>query len=144
MSLRTSFYMKTMEYNSHTGFVVSPWKTFHYLGVHVSNNRSWNPAPRARKMAAWTLSAFRDCSQAAMLTLYKIMVCSKLDHFCPVFNPSKINDIQILEMSKRIQYQKSKIKILIQLNLSSMLQLPIQVHAQLALYKRSTKKHKKN
>ena len=52
-------------------------------------------------MATWTLSAFRDRSQLAMLTLYKSMVRSKLEYCCPVWNPVKIMEIQKLENVQR-------------------------------------------
>ena len=51
----------------------------------------------ARKMAAWTLGAFRDRSMLTMMTLFKSLVRSKLEYCCPLWNPSKISDIQTIE-----------------------------------------------
>ena len=57
-------------------------------------------------MAAWALSAFRDRSQTVMLTLYKSLVRSKLEYCCPVWNPTKIGDIQKLETVQRFFTRK--------------------------------------
>ena len=48
----------------------------------------------ARKVAAWVLSAFRDRSLTVMMTLYKSMVRLKLEYCCPVWNPTKVIEIQ--------------------------------------------------
>ena len=100
------FYPETVEYSTPKGHVISPQETVRDLGVYISNNRSWAPhieqtVQGARKMAAWTLSAFRDRSQIVMLTLYKSMVRSKLEYCCPVWNPVKITEIQKLENVQR-------------------------------------------
>ena len=90
------FYPETVEYNTTPkGHAISPQGTVRDLGVYVSSSRSWGPhiektVQGARKMAAWTLSAFRDRSQVVMLTLYKSMVRSKLEYCCPVWNPAKV------------------------------------------------------
>ena len=73
---------------------------------HICSNRSWAPhiektVQEARKIAVWTLSAFRDRSQVVMLTLYKSLVRSKLEYCCPVWNPVKITEIQKLENIQR-------------------------------------------
>ena len=76
------------------------------LGVYISNTRSWGPhiektVQSARKLAAWVLSAFKDRSPTVMLTLYTSMVRSKLEYCCPVWNPSSVTEIQILESIQR-------------------------------------------
>ncbi len=100
------FYPETVEYSTPGGHIITPRDTVRDLGVYVSNDRSWGPhiektVQEARKMAAWTLSAFRDRSQLVMLTLYKSMVRSKLEYCCPVWNPVKIMEIQKLENVQR-------------------------------------------
>ena len=52
-------------------------------------------------MAAWVLSVFRDRSTLVMMNLCKIMVRSKLEYCCPVWNPVKITDIQKLDNVQR-------------------------------------------
>ena len=76
------------------------------LGVHLSCDRSWSPhidkiVQEARTISSWVLSVFRDRSPLPMLTLYKSMVRSKLEYCCPVWNPSKVSDIQALENIQR-------------------------------------------
>ena len=48
-------------------------------------------------MAGWVLGAFRDRSTLTMMTLYKSLIRSKVEYCCPLWNPSKIKDIQTLE-----------------------------------------------
>ena len=100
------FYPDSPEYKTPKGHTITPADTVRDLGVYVSSNRSWSPhveaiAQSARKMASWVLSAFRDRSPNTMLTLYKTMVRSRLEYCCPLWNPSKISDIQKLENIQR-------------------------------------------
>ena len=100
------FYPQTVEYCTGNGHVIEPQEIVRDLGVYVSYDRSWTPhiektVQGARLMAAWVLSAFRDRSAPVMLTLYKSLVRSKLEYCCPVWNPSKISDIQKLESIQR-------------------------------------------
>ncbi len=72
------------------------------LGILISSDLSWSPhikaiSDKARKKAAWVLSVFHTRSQEIMLTLYKSMVRSLLEYCSPLWNPSKISDIQELE-----------------------------------------------
>ena len=48
-------------------------------------------------MAGWVLGAIRDRSTVTVMTLYKSLIRSKVNYCCPLWNPSKIKDIQILE-----------------------------------------------
>ena len=52
-------------------------------------------------MSAWVFSVFRDRSPSLMLTLFKILVRSKLEYCCPVWNPHKITDIEAIESVQR-------------------------------------------
>ena len=76
------------------------------LGVYVSNDCSWSYhiskiAGDARQMAGWVLGAFRDRSTVTMMTLYKSLIRCKVEYCCPLWNPSKISDIQTLENVQR-------------------------------------------
>ena len=55
----------------------------------------------ARRIASWVLGAFRDRSIVTMMTLFKSLVRSKLEYCCPLWNPSKISDIQTIENVQR-------------------------------------------
>ena len=52
-------------------------------------------------MAAWVLSAFRDRSLTVMMTLYRSMVRLKLEYCCPVWNPTKVIEIQKVKNVQR-------------------------------------------
>ena len=100
------FYPLTVEYCTPKGHIIAPQGVVRDLGVYISDDRSWSPhvektVQGARKMAAWAISAFRDRSAPVMLTLYKSLVRSKLEYCCPVWNPSKVSDIQKLESIQR-------------------------------------------
>ena len=76
------------------------------LGVLITTDLCWTPhirsiAKKATSMSAWVFSVFQNRSVEAMLTLYKTMVRSHLEYCCPLWNPSKIGDIQILEAVQR-------------------------------------------
>ena len=74
--------------------------------------RSWcSPQPRhetvlasynrANKMANWVLSVFSDWSKDVLLTLYQSIVRNRLEYFCPVWNPSSMQEIKKLEFTQR-------------------------------------------
>ena len=72
------------------------------LGILISSDLSWSPhikaiADKARQKASWVLSVFHTRSSDIMLTLYKSMVRSLVEYCCPLWNPTKISDIQELE-----------------------------------------------
>ena len=85
---------------------ISPTDTVKDLGVLVSANNSWSPhigrmINSARRTAAWVLSVFRDRSRTTMMQLYKSLVRSKLEYCCPVWSPTKIEDIKAIESLQR-------------------------------------------
>ena len=68
---------------------------------------SWSPhiksiADKARQKAAWFLSVFHTHSLSIMLSLYKSMIRSILEYCCPLWNPTKISDIQELEYVQNV------------------------------------------
>ena len=94
------------EYLTSEGHSIQPKNTVRDLGVLISSSRSWSPhineiAQSANKIASWVLGVFKDRSPAVMMTLFKSMVRSKLEYCCPVWNPSKVQDIQALENVQR-------------------------------------------
>ena len=85
---------------------ISPSDTVKDLGVLVSADNSWSPhigrmINSARRTAAWVLSVFRDRSRTTMMQLYKSLVRSKLEYCCPVWSPTKIEDIKAIESLQR-------------------------------------------
>ena len=100
------FTNRFLQYHLSDGTVIEPSNTVKDLGVLLSNDCSWSPHIRqmlvsARKVAAWVLSIFRTRSPLLMITLYKTMVRSKLEYCCPVWDPSKIDDICGIENIQR-------------------------------------------
>ena len=76
------------------------------LGVNMSDDFSWTPhinimADKARQMSSWVLGVFSDRSKPVMLQLYKTLIRSRVEYCCPLWNPSKISDIQTLESIQR-------------------------------------------
>ena len=83
-----------------------PSKAVKDLGVIVSADLSWTQhvnmiADRARKVAAWVLSAFKTRDKVTLMTLYKSLVRSHLEYCCPLWSTSKRADIQELEGVQR-------------------------------------------
>ena len=100
------FAILTQVYQVSDGNMLYPSKMVKDLGVMVSADLSWSPhvtliAERARKVAAWVLSAFKTRNKVTMLTLYKSLIRSHLEYCCPLWNISKSADIQQLEGVQR-------------------------------------------
>ncbi|KAL5250379.1 hypothetical protein ACHWQZ_G016198 [Mnemiopsis leidyi] len=105
--LRTlPFHSENYIYHTSDGTPLEPSSTVKDLGVLVSSDRSWSPhifktVNSARTMAAWILSVFSDRSPTLMVTLYKSMVRCRLEYCCPLWNPSKIGQIESIERIQR-------------------------------------------
>ena len=63
-----------------------------HIGSMVSN---------ARSKLSWVFSVFRTRDRAVMTTLYKSLVRSLLEYCCPLWNPSKVAEIQLIEGVQR-------------------------------------------
>ena len=90
-------------YFTSSGIILYPTDTVKYLGVIISSYQSRSPhigtlVSRARSVASWVLlSVLKTRARPTMLTLYKSLVWSHLEYFCPLWNPTKIGDIQQLK-----------------------------------------------
>ena len=100
------FALNHMTYQVSTGVTLYPVQHLRDLGVIVTSDLSWSThissiACKARSVASWVFSVFRSRNTTVMLTLYKSLVRSHLEYCCPLWNPSKITDIQELEGVQR-------------------------------------------
>ena len=96
------FNIENKQYYSTRKSILEPSTHIRDLGVYLSDDCTWSfhinkMTVEARKIAAWVLGAFRDRSAVTMITLYKSLVRSKLEYCCPLWNPTKIGDIQLIE-----------------------------------------------
>ena len=76
------------------------------LGVQVSNDLSWSRhigsmVTKARSKLSWVFSVFKTRDRTVMTTLYKSLVRSTLEYCCPLWNPGKVTDIQLIEGVQR-------------------------------------------
>ena len=100
------FTAECKQYYTTSGKIVEPSSHTRDLGVYLSDDCSWTfhinkMTAEARKMAAWVLGAFKDRSVLTMLTLFKSLVRSKVEYCCPLWDPTKIGDIQLVENVQR-------------------------------------------
>ena len=77
------------------------------LGVVITEDLSWSPhintmCDTARRKLSWILSVFNDRSKRIMLTLFKSLVRSILEYCCPLWDPTKIDDIIKIESVQRL------------------------------------------
>lgn len=105
-----AFTAETRQYCTTEGKIIDSSPYTRDLGVYLADDCTWTlhinkTVSAARHMASWVLGAFRDRSVLTMITLFKSLVRSKVEYCCPLWNPSKITDIQTLE---NIQKQFTK------------------------------------
>ena len=94
------------QYTTSDGSVITPTHMVRDLGINIVPDLSWSPhiniiTDSARKMSAWCLSVFSDRSANTMLLLYKSLIRSKVEYCCPLWDPSKMEDIITLEGVQR-------------------------------------------
>ena len=100
------FSAENYSYHLSDGRAIIPSHTVRDLGVLLSSNGSWSAQisrviSEARRIAGWTLSAFRSRTRGTMVTLYKSLVRPHLDYCCTLWSPTKIGDISRLEDVQR-------------------------------------------
>ena len=100
------FQHELSEYVTADGSVIAPQPKVTDLGVQITHDISWSPhitsaADDARKILSWILSVFSDRSATTLMPLYQSLVRSRLEYCCPLWNPSKIEDIKQLEAVQR-------------------------------------------
>ena len=100
------FTIEYSEYTTSDGSTLSPKEAVKDLGVTISPDLSWSLhvsiiADKARRMASWIFSVFYERSAKVMLTLYKALVRSHTEYCCPVWHPSKMEDIMKIESIQR-------------------------------------------
>ena len=94
------------QYITPDGTTLSPIETVRDLGVQISSDLSWSPhieniTDTARQMSAWILSVFQSRDEELMMILYKSLVRSRLEFSCPLWSPTKVEDIVKLEQIQR-------------------------------------------
>ena len=85
---------------------LDPVKKVRDLGVMVSSDLTWSGhigsmVSNARSKLSWVFSVFRTRDRAVMTTLYKSLVRSLLEYCCPLWNPSKVAEIELIEGVQR-------------------------------------------
>ena len=93
-------------YQLSDGRSIDPSHTVRDLGVLLSSDGSWSAqiarvVSEARRVAGWTLGAFKSRSPRVMMTLYKSLVRPHLDYCCTLWSPTKIGDISRVEDIQR-------------------------------------------
>ena len=94
------------QYTTSDGSCITPTPMVRDIGINIVPDLTWSPhiniiSDSARKMAAWSLSVFSDRSTSTMMTIYKTLIRSKVEYCCPLWDPTKIEDIVTLEGIQR-------------------------------------------
>ena len=89
--LEHAFAVQCQTYEVSDGNLLYPVDKVKDLDIILSSDLSWGShistrASRARKVAAWVLSAFKTRNMPTMMTLYKCLVRSHLEYCCPLWN----------------------------------------------------------
>ena len=100
------FTKELSQYVTSDGSTISPKESVRDLGITITPDLTWSMhistiAEDARRMAGWILSVFIDRSAEVMLALFKSLVRSRTEYCCPLWNPSKVEDIMKLEAVQR-------------------------------------------
>ena len=100
------FGCQLLTYKISDGDTLHPVHSAKDLGIIITSDLSWsvhigNLVSRARSLTSWVLSVFKSRDRDVLMTLYKSLIRSILEFSCPLWNPSKIGDIQLLEGVQR-------------------------------------------
>ena len=100
------FYPEFTHYTTNDGSIISPSNHVKDLGVTISDDLTWskhisNTTDAARKISSWVFSVFSNRTAKITIPLYKALVRSRAEYNCPVWNPSKIEDIKSIESIQR-------------------------------------------
>ena len=104
--LRGSSVQDSLGYNSSTGSEIEEMTQVRDLGVTLSNDATFSEhiserIASVRTKIGWVLRTFRTRERLPMLTLWKQLILCDLDYCSQLWNPSKIGDIQALELLQR-------------------------------------------
>ena len=94
------------QYTTSDGASMTPASMVRDLGINIVPDLTWSShiniiCNSARKMTGWTLSVFSDRSASTMMLLYKSLIRSRVEFCCPLWDPSKMEDIVNLEGVQR-------------------------------------------
>ena len=100
------FSQSLYEYETRGGTLINSTDWVRDLGVHMSSDFTWpahiSTIAEEVVLLSWVLGVFRDRSRLTMLTLFKSMVRSKLEYYCPLWSPTAVSDILKLEKVQRV------------------------------------------
>ena len=100
------FVNSLINYHTPNGVELEPTNLVKDLGVYISSDYQWSTninimVETTKNMMSWTLGVFRDRSVYTMITLYKSLIRCRLEYCCPLWDPSDISNIQLLEDIQR-------------------------------------------
>ena len=106
LSYEFPFFPELFTYRVSSDAVVMPSGCLRGLGVIVTDDLSWSKhitslVDKARGVLFWVLSVFKSREKDVMLTLYKSLVRSHLEYCSPLWHPTKIRDIELIESVQR-------------------------------------------
>ena len=93
-------------YTTSEGVNLVPAEQVQDLGICMSTKLDFSShinliVDKACSKAAWALSVFRCRNQDTMMTIFKSLLRPLLEYCCPIWNPSKVLNIQCLENVQR-------------------------------------------
>ena len=100
------FHPEFSDYITSDGSIISPTHSVKDLGVTITSELSWskhitNITDASRKMCSWIYSVFSNRNAEVMMPLYKTLARSRAEYLCPLWNPSKVEDIKKVESIQR-------------------------------------------